>query len=248
MILRATERLYTLAVLGAGLVDVTRDRRAADKADGLHVGVRQQTIDCDFVTVNDVVRAIGQTGLLQQFGDEHADRRILLARLQHKRVATRQRVGEHPHRYHRWKVERRDANAHAERLLDAVHVDTRRRLLAVATFHQVGDAAGELDVLQAARDFAQRVAEHLAVLFRQQRRDLLAVRINQLAHVEHDFRAARQVRRSPGGERRLRYRDCLIDFGDGGEVDTRLLRTGRWVVDDAGASGRSFNDLAVDPM
>ena len=71
VVLGAAEGLHALAVLGAGLVDVLGDRRGADEADGLDVGVLEQAVDGHLVAVDDVERAVGQTGLLQQFGDEH---------------------------------------------------------------------------------------------------------------------------------------------------------------------------------
>ena len=55
--------------------------------------------------------------------------RILLRRLQHERVAARDRGRPHPHGHHRREVERRDARDDAERLPDRVHVDAGRRLL-----------------------------------------------------------------------------------------------------------------------
>ena len=153
-----------LPLLGAGLVDVLGDRGGADEADRGDVGMLEDAVDGDLVAVDDVEAAVGQTGLLQQLADEHARRRILLARLEDERVAARERVGEHPHRHHAGEVERGDAGDDAERLLDAVHVDPGAGLLAVPALQEVGDPAGELDVLQAPRHLAQRVPEHLAVL------------------------------------------------------------------------------------
>ena len=91
-----------------------------------------------------------------------------------------ERVGEHPHGDHRREVERRDAGDDAERLAELVHVDAGRRLLGVPALQQVRDAAGELDVLEATSHLAERVGEHLAVLGGEQRRDLLAVRVDEL--------------------------------------------------------------------
>ena len=71
---------------------------------------------------------------------------------------------EHPHRDHRREVERRDAGDDAERLADLVDVDAGRDLLAEAALEQVRDAGGELEVLEAAGDLAERVGRDLAVL------------------------------------------------------------------------------------
>ena len=63
----------------------------------------------------------------------------------------------------------------AERLADRVDVDARRGLLRVAALQQVRDPARELDDLEPARDLAERVGEHLAVLGGEEPRDVLAV-------------------------------------------------------------------------
>ena len=133
-------------------------------------GCSRMPVDGDLVAVDDVEAPRRQAGGGEQLGEEHRRRRILLARLEHERVAAGQGVGEHPHRHHRREVERGDPGDDAERLADRVDVDARRRLLGVAALEQVRDAAGELDVLQAAGDLAEGVAEHLAVLGREQRR------------------------------------------------------------------------------
>ena len=47
-------------------VDVPRDRRRADEADGLDVGMMQQRVHRFLVAVDDVEHAIGQSGFLEQ--------------------------------------------------------------------------------------------------------------------------------------------------------------------------------------
>ena len=94
----------------------------------------------------------------------NAGRRVALRRLQHEGVAAGERHREHPHRHHRREVERRDAGADAERLAHRPAVDAAPDLLGELALQQMRDAAGELDDLDAARDLALRVGEHLAVL------------------------------------------------------------------------------------
>ena len=185
VVLRPAEGLDALAVLRSRLVDVAGDRRRADEADGGDVGVLEEPVDGDFVAMHDVEASRWEAGRGEQLGEEHRRRRILLAGLEHERVAARQGVGEHPHRHHRRKVERGDPGDDAERLADRVDVDAGRRLLRVAALHQVRDAAGELDVLQAAGDLAEGVAQHLAVLGGEQAGDLLAVGVDELPEAEH---------------------------------------------------------------
>ena len=73
-------------------------------------------------------------------------------------------VGEHPHRHHGREVERRDARDHSQRLADLIHVNAAAGLFGEAAFKQMGNAAGELDVFQAARHFAHSVRQGLAML------------------------------------------------------------------------------------
>ena len=63
VVLRTTERLHPLAVLGAGLVDVARDRGAADERDGIDVGVREQRVDRLGVALHHGEHAVGEPGL-----------------------------------------------------------------------------------------------------------------------------------------------------------------------------------------
>src|SRR5204863_720763 len=115
-----------------------------------------------------------------------------------------------------------------KRLANRVDVDACRRLLGHAALQEMRDAAAELDHLEPARDLAQRVREHLAVLARKELRDLLALLVEELADREEELRPLRQRQRAPGGERLLRGLNGLIDLVGGSEVDgARLLSRGR---------------------
>ena len=145
-------------------------------------------------------------------------------------------LAEHPHRDHRREVERRDARDDAERLADLVDVDAGRGLLAVAALQQVADAGRELEVLEAARDLAERVGGHLAVLGGQVRRELMAMRLDEVADAEEDLGAARERRRAPGREGRLRTGDRSIDLVRAREVDRSGLPSRGRVVHGTGAA------------
>ena len=178
-------------------------------------------IDRDLVAMDDVEDAVRQAGLLQQLTEIDRCGRVLLARLQDERVPARDRVREHPHRHHRREVERRDARHHAERLADLVDVDPGADLLAESALEQVRDAGGELEVLEAARDLAERIGPDLAVLARQVGRDLLAMLLHEVPDAEHDLGPPADARRAPGRERRVRRGHRRVDLLDGGEVDLR---------------------------
>ena len=127
VVLRAAQRLDALAVGRSGLVDVLRDRRRADEADGRDVGVLEDAVDRHLVAVDDVEDAVRQPGLLQQLTEIDRCGRVLLGRLEDEGVPAGDGVGEHPHRHHGREVEWRDAGRHAERLADLVHVDAAAR-------------------------------------------------------------------------------------------------------------------------
>ena len=105
-----------------------------------------------------------------------------------------------------------------------------------------------LDHLEAALHLADRVGEHLAVLVREDLRDLLALRMHELANPEHDVRALRQRDRAPALERRLGSGHSLADLLDGREVDLAGLRPERRVVDRPAAPGLAGHALAADPV
>jgi hypothetical protein len=87
----------------------------------------------------------------------------------------------------------------------------------------VRDPGGELDVLEAAGDFAEGVGQHLAVLGGDERGDLLAVGVDELAHVEHDLGPPTETRRPPPDCGCLGGGNGGVDLGDAGEVDARRL-------------------------
>ena len=104
--------------------------------------------------MHDVEHAIGQAGFLEQLGKPDRRRRIALRRLQHERVAARDRDREHPARHHHREVERRDARDHAERLTQIPVVDAAADLVGEVGLQQIRNAASELDDFDAAHHFA----------------------------------------------------------------------------------------------
>ena len=162
------------------------------------------------VAVQDGEDAVGQAGLLPQVGEEQRRGRVLLARLEDERVAAGDRVRAHPQRHHGREVERRDAGDDPERLPDVVDVDVGGGLLGEPTLEQLRDAGGELDVLEAAGDLAERVGVHLAVLGRDDVRQLVGTLAQLLPELEQDvarasttrWSATRRRPPSPSGRRR----------------------------------------------
>ena len=182
VVLRAAERLHALAVgvavswtcLAIG-VEPTKDTASISR-------VREQRVDRLLVAVDDLEGAVGQPGLAASSrAQEQRRARVALGRLEDEGVAARERDREHPHRDHAGEVERRDAGDDAERLALARRVHARGDLLGRLALHQVRDAAGELDDLEAALDLAARVVERLAVLGGDGRGELAGARGERLA-------------------------------------------------------------------
>src|ERR1019366_6837017 len=173
---------------------------------------------------------------MPQIGEEERRRRILLARLEDERVPARDRVGEHPHRHHCGEVERRDPRHDAERLPDREHIDSARRLLGEASLEQVGNAACELDVLDAPRHLAPGVGDDLPVLRRDERSEVVAVLVEQIAECEEHGRALRQRSRPP------------LPKGSRSGLDGAGLAAGGRVEDGTLFARGPFDYLATDPV
>jgi hypothetical protein len=112
----------------------------------------------------------------------------------------------------------------------------------------VGDAAGELDHLEAALDVAAAVGDHLPVLARQQMRQLVHVRLDQALELEHHPRAALRVGRRPGRLGAVGGADGLVQQGRVGEADPGLHLAGVGIEDVAMAGRRQEHGLAVDEV
>ena len=211
-------------------------------------GMLEQRVDRHLVAVHDVEDAVGHARLGEQLGREHRGRRILLGRLEDEGVPARERRRPHPHRDHRGEVERRDPGDDAERLADRVDVDPGRGLLREAALEQRRDPAAELDHLEPARHLAHRVGEHLAVLGGEQPREVLAVRVEELADPEEQLGAPAERERAPGGERLLRGLDGEVDLLDGAKSTAPVLHARRRVVDRADSARAALVALAADPV
>ncbi|GAA3091024.1 hypothetical protein GCM10020254_39980 [Streptomyces goshikiensis] len=110
-----------LEVPGGDLADVAADPVGAGEGDDLRDGVRQERV-ADLGDVGDqhVEQAGRQPGVLEDLGDEPAaDHRGVLVRLDHDRVAQRQRRGDRLQGDEEGEVEGADHGDHADR--EALH-------------------------------------------------------------------------------------------------------------------------------
>ena len=72
MVFCSAERLYALAVMGGGLVDVFRDRCRADEGDRAYIGMPQQRIHRLLVAGHDIEHSVRQPRILEQLGHPQA--------------------------------------------------------------------------------------------------------------------------------------------------------------------------------
>ena len=109
VVLRAAERLHALAVRGAGLVDVPRDRGRADERHRLaRRGASSSASTATLSPCTTLNTPSGSPASAHSSASAVRRRRVLLARLEHHGVAARDRDREEPHRHHRREVERAD--------------------------------------------------------------------------------------------------------------------------------------------
>ena len=121
----------------------------------------------------------------------------------------------------------------AERLPERVRVHVGGDLLGVLTLEQGGDAARELDHLQAAGDLALGVGDDLAVLVRDELGQLVEVLLDELAEGEHDAGPADERHVAPLVERLPGRRHRGVHVGRLGQRHLGLLGAGGGVVDRA---------------
>ena len=155
---------------------------------------------------------------------------------------------EHPHRDHRGEVERGDARADADRLAHRIDVDARARALGIFALEHVRDAAAEFDDFEPALDVALGVGDDLAMLARQQVRELVDIGFDQRLEVEHHARAALRVGRGPGGLRGLGRGNDAVEQRGLAERDLRLhaAAVGIEHVALAGAAAGSADDVMIN--
>ena len=192
--------------------------------------------------------AVREARLLQEISHQHRSRRHFLRRFQYECVAACQRHREHPQRHHHRKIERRNARAHAQRLAHRVAIDAGADLFAVLAFDQMRYTHRELDYFNAALHRAGGIRQRLAMLGRDQARELILVGVEQLAKAHQDARAAQCRRIAPSRKRALRCLHRRIDIGRVAERHALGDLPGRRVGDVARARARCWFVFAVYPQ
>ena len=105
-----------------------------------------------------------------------------------------------------------------------------------------------LDHLEAARDLAESVDMHLAVLGREDLGDVRSARAHELSDLEHQLRALGERDCPPVAERRLRAGNSPVNLLDRRERDLAALVAERRVVYRPNAARGPRNRGAVEPV
>ena len=150
----------------SGFINVLRDWRRADKGNGFHFRVYQKGINTFAAAMHDIKHAFRQAGLLQQFNDKIRSQRDFFARFEDKRIPAGHRQWKHPHRHHRWEIERRDTNTDAERLIRRLAINSAGELLERVAHQERWYTAGVFDVFDPAINAPLRFRQRFAVLAR----------------------------------------------------------------------------------
>ncbi len=206
----------------------------------------QQCVHRVLAALHNIEYAIGQAGLLEQVGDHQARARIALGGLEHEGIAACQRDREHPHRHHHREVEWRDAGHHAQRLAQVPVVDAAADVVGKVSLEQVRDATGELHHLDAARDFALGIGEHLAVLARDGGGQGIVVLVEQLLELEQDARTLERRGLGPGRRGGVRGGHGRIHLGLAAQQHLRGHGAGGGVEHIGAARGRAGITLSAD--
>ncbi len=155
-------------------------------------------------------------------------------------------TGIHPHRDHGREVERRDAGDDAERLAVGPAVDLGADVAGELTFQEMGNAAGEIDDVDAACKLAQRVGVRLAVLGGDGAGDLVGMTVQELLEAEHVLDALQWRRRAPSDGGLLGSGDRGIYLFDSRQRQVGRLVAGRRIEDGREAPRRRRHLAAVD--
>ena len=196
--------------------------------------------------VNDVQHALGQAGFFQQLGDEEGGEGDFLAGFEHERIPAGDGDGIHPQRHHGGKVERRDADAHAQRLADGFAVDAAGNIFQNLTHQQRGNTEGELHHLHPAFHIPARLDQRLAVLAGVAPHDLFEVVFKKDAETPENAGAFDRRRFHPGGEGGLRGLDRGVDLGGRADRASGDDLTGGGIVNGSGSEALLVEPFAAD--
>src|SRR5439155_18323649 len=138
--------------------------------------------------------------------------------------------------------------AYAQRLADRIQIHARGDVVRELALHEVRDSAGELDHFEASLDRALGVGEHLAVLVRDEERELVHVPFDQFLEPEHHPRPGEGRSLRPAGKSILCIGDDALPFGFRSEWHFGGERARRRIENVAEAAAFTPDLLAADEM
>ena len=248
VVLGAAEALDAFAVRAAAAVDVLRDRRGADEADGGDLGMVEDGVDGFLVAVHDLEDAVGQAGFLHQLGEHQRHGGVALGGLEDEGVAAGDGRAHLPHRDHRREVEGRDAGGDAERLAHRIHVDAGAGGVGEFALQEMRRADAEFGDLKAAHHVAAGVRQGLAVLAGEGLGELVHVAVEECYELHHHPRPALRVGGAPGGLGGGGRAHGGVELGGGGQCHPGLNLAGGGIEDLGAAARCAGNALAVDEV
>ena len=125
--------------------------------------------------VDDLHQVPWKARFIEQLNQSIRRHGILLRWLQHKGIATSDGHGEHPHRYHRRKIEGGNTDTHTQGLNQAVGIDAASNVFRGLAHHHRRDITGLLNHFDTTPDITLRIGKCFARFQRQNRRDLIVV-------------------------------------------------------------------------
>ena len=134
----------------------------------------------------DLKHTLGRTGLFKQFGKTHRGQRILLGRLENKRVTAGNRHREHPQGNHCREVERCNARTHTQRLNPGVGINRPSYVFNGFTHHHGGYVGRMLNHFNTAPNVAFGVVKGFTGFLGQDFSNFVVVLFQQRLVTQHD--------------------------------------------------------------
>jgi hypothetical protein len=223
MIFGTAESEHPFSGVDAALVDEFGDGSGTDKGGCCDAGVVKDGFDSGAVALNDIENAVGEAGLLEEFGESEWGEGDLLRGLENEGVAAGDGDGEHPHGNHGGKVEGGDACDHAERESAGVAIDAWADFEEFAG-DELWEGAGVFDDFETFFDTGFGFGGELAVFARNEEGEFVDILFDEVFEFEEDLDAVFDREGRPRGESLVGDGDDAIDFG--GVAESEVAQNG----------------------
>ena len=246
MVLRTALTLATLPLFTRARVDVARNWRRSDEADGTNFWMVDQRIDYSLAPIDETDHAFRQSGFFQQLVHVAHRERDALTRFQNKCVSCGDGVGQIPEGNHARKIKRHDRGGNADGLANHHLVDAASDVFEVVALHHHRDAAGHFHIFDGATHLSFGFGEGLAILRGDDASDVVDVLLEQHLELEERLDAIFGRSAAPFRESAGCGFDGHVDFGGVGERDAGQDFAGRRIHNVAPFGRVRLGPLAVD--